>query len=460
MPTGIIDVITSAIKAVSPSGVATFFSVDKFDNGNVVDFMKSAIDPTKTVKNMNLEVQASKSIAYYPVFFTNSVNQATAGVITKMLERRIAEMIRLIISRNDYIDMTKANSKEEVIRQFRGAVFGSDDTSAKSSAYGRIANMTESSGVEIAMYIRDNHTKLIEAATIPLENLFESELLNFSNTTTNMALTEAPQHYYNKDQVEQIVKDMDGKLKDKYNREKLDEIARIKTQLKNKKEIDKRGIVMDNKKITKLNDNEPTIMEVDVVYGNEGSMKTTTILLAVKCTIHVYNSEDFCKEIANTLYTERAGFRAIQLFTGEISFWSDFVFAVDKIKPYYVNERSSAASMFARLTQTARTGKRLNINNKTQSTFIPTTTIVLTLDEVENIKRICQENIMSSDIALKFINLTGIMNLLVVEEATGVLYRFDHSTKQFDKTSIPMEDQENKKSDNLIKALSMALVHR
>jgi hypothetical protein len=261
-------------------------------------------------------------------------------------------------------------------------------------------------------------------------------------------------------QVEQLEKDMDGKLKDKYNREKLDEIARIKTQLKNKKEIDKRGVVMDNKKITKLNDNEPTIMEVDVVYGNEGSMKTTTILLAVKCTIHVYNSEDFCKEIANTLYTERAGFRAIQLFTGEISFWSDFLFAVDKIKPYYVNERSSAASMFARLTQTARTGKRLNINNKTQSTFIPTTTIVLTLDEVENIKRICQENIMSSDIALKFINITGIMNLLVVEEATGVLYRFDHSTKQFDKTSIPMEDQENKKSDNLIKALSMALVHR
>jgi hypothetical protein len=112
------------------------------------------------------------------------------------------------------------------------------------------------------------------------------------------------------------------------------------------------------------------------------------------------------------------------------------------------------------LTQTARTGKRLNINNKTQNTFIPTTTIVLTLDEVENIKRICQENIMSSDIALKFINITGIMNLLVVEEATGVLYRFDHSTKQFDKTYIPMEDQENKKSDNLIKALSMALVHR
>ena len=461
MLTGILDVIASAVKAVSPSGAATFVSADKFDNSNVVDFMKSAIDPTKTVKNMNLEVQAAKSIAYYPVFFTNSVNQSTAGVITKMLERRIAEMIRLIISRNDYIDMTKANSKEEVIRQFRGAVFGSDDTSAKSSAYGRIANMTESSGVEIAMYIRDNHTKLIESAVVPLDNLFESELLNFSNTTTNsLLLTEAPQHYYNKDQVEQVVKNMDAKLRDKYNKEKLDEIARIKTQLKNKKEIDKRGIVMDNKKITKLNDNEPTIMEVDVVYGNEGSMKTTTILLAVKCTIHVYNSEDFCKEIANTLYTERAGFRAIQLFTGEISFWSDFIFAVDKIKPYYVNERSSAASMFARLTQTARTGKRLNINNKTQNTFIPTTTIVLTLDEVENIKRICQEDIMSSDIALKFINLTGIMNLLVVEEATGVLYRFDHSTKQFDKTSIPMEDQENKKSDNLIKALSMALVHR
>jgi hypothetical protein len=123
MLTGILEVITSAIKAVSPSGAATFVSADKFDNSNVVDFMKSAIDPTKTVKNMNLEVQASKSIAYYPVFFTNSVNQATAGVITKMLERRIAEMIRLIISRNDYIDMTKANSKEEVIRQFRGAVF-------------------------------------------------------------------------------------------------------------------------------------------------------------------------------------------------------------------------------------------------------------------------------------------------------------------------------------------------
>jgi hypothetical protein len=201
-------------------------------------------------------------------------------------------------------------------------------------------------------------------------------------------------------------------------------------------------------------------MEVDVIYGADGAMKSTTIILAIKSSVHAVDSNDLVKEISNAIYTERPGFRLIQWYAGEISFGRDLLLAVDKVKPYFTSDRSPAAAMFAQLLQNAKNAQRINMNGKSATAYIPTATMVLTIDEIEAIKRQCQEDVREPTSAMKLMNVLGLLNLYIVEESTGALYRFDHSIKAFDKTSIPQEENENRKTDNLVKALSMALVKR
>ena len=79
----LMSVIGKAIKSISPGAVDINSVSDNLSGNDIVDIIAGSIDPLRAAKNLNLEVQASKSIAYYPIYASNALSVDTVSIISK-----------------------------------------------------------------------------------------------------------------------------------------------------------------------------------------------------------------------------------------------------------------------------------------------------------------------------------------------------------------------------------------
>ena len=532
-------------RSVSPGGnelVQMAWSGD-MDSDKLLSITKSnqSLNFFRNSAEYNIEVKAGKSIAFYPVIASNAIGSDTITVMSKTIERRAIDMIRIILSNKDVIK-TSATSKEEIIDQFRGSLLGNPSNefpefrSRKESvkvnmARTELRKLLRESGadVEVLLTIADKGGKIAGNQCKPITESIKLSALDLMPTSFATKLTEAKddkaddkakQNNYKdkmraaareadniakavKDQVKDMAKqarkdgnhfkdvagmrakygdylnsqlkaDDEAKTKqDRYNekmadkQDRLDDEQRKRNQTigDNNAKIKAKGFTLDNKSIEKINELEPTTAVVSIYYESEGgTYQETQLILAVKASLHVLPSAAIVSEISRVISTERPFFRFIQWYTGEIGFWKDFVLNVDQVSSYFTNDRTDTSGMFSQLLHNAKSARQINsvksVSNKEGARLIPTTSILLTVDEVKSIQRSSQEDLMASGTAKRFIDTMGIMNLYIVDEPSNILYKYNHTTMKLDRSSIPSEDKKNKDNDQMLKTLSMALQKR
>ena len=176
--------------------------------------------------------------------------------------------------------------------------------------------------------------------------------------------------------------------------------------------------------INKLSDNDvkkanelmPTKVVVDF-YSKDAQVKFESGIIGVKCKIYTVDSMELIERIS-TKYADSNWVRElVRASTGEISFWRDFVFALDRAKIDAINsaKKGSSAKMWKVLERRA-TKNRLSRWKANRADSAPITTLIVSQDEVEYLKKDYDIDLENRKIAMKLMESYNLMGLVIADE--------------------------------------------
>jgi hypothetical protein len=209
--------------------------------------------------------------------------------------------------------------------------------------------------------------------------------------------------------------------------------------------------------IKKSNELMPTVLEIDIQYMSGDTFKTTTLLLGIKCVAHDIATSEMTYFVAKSVKEERLIFRLIQWSTGEIKFWKDLVFTLDRIK-----SEVSATGKSSRWWSYLRSRGKMNKFRAMLgvSKFIPNATMVLSMQEVEMMKNKDGVDIFKNVLnAAKLCNIFFLLGLVILDDIAEVAYIFDDEAKTWNFYSYQALEKERKSGDKDLKSL-ISLINR
>jgi translation initiation factor 2 beta subunit (eIF-2beta)/eIF-5 len=309
----------------------------------------------------SIAARAKQSLFTYPVIFSPGLSEfKTALKITKYLELQYALFTVMSIGLDP---MATSSNLGEHLAKFAGESF---DTSIKYS----------------------------------LENVNEAEKEIFSREYDNK-LEKYTKEY-------KVVKETFGLEADDEEEENENSVTSAN---------DSKSLLFNEKNLLKAS---PTIIKLDLFLPNS---KKTNITLGIKAYSHFIGSQELISLFNSAIEDKRLLNRFIKLSTGEISFFKDFVFNLDRAKrdkelyrafgshPWYQQfMKKKAQNIGSRLL------KVISVVNPTlravvsgSSNYLPTASIICTIDEISKASQMKYSFLLKNDKVIK-----GIMEKLML----------------------------------------------
>jgi hypothetical protein len=229
---------------------------------------------------------------------------------------------------------------------------------------------------------------------------------------------------------------------------KVDDLS---TQNKNWAEYFNKQILPSD--IKKANELMPTTMVINFVTPGEegGDAIATHAVIGVKAKMYPVASTDIIDRIKAKNKDNNGFNNFIRATTSEISFWKDFVFAVDKAKlDALSSSRRGSSSPIWKLLERRALKSRIRRNFRMPNDATAITTLVLSQPEVEWLKK--EENIdmMNPYTARSLMESFNLMGISIVDESIEVA-RFVFDTGDDDYESLTFSALEREASDSTYK---------
>lgn len=214
--------------------------------------------------------------------------------------------------------------------------------------------------------------------------------------------------------------------------------------------------------IKKANEMMPTTLVVDITdVSHDTPVKIERAIIGVKAKLYPVNSIDIIEHISSKYVDNNWVRQIVRASTREISFWKDLIFAIDKAKIDALShsDRGSSSPMWKVLERRA-TKKRLTRWRSNQADCSPITTLVISQEEVEFLKKNNMLNMDIPSVATKLMESYNLMGLIVADETTEtVKMLFDGEDDEYETLSFKGLERESdddgyKKVINLMTKLS------
>lgn len=199
-----------------------------------------------------------------------------------------------------------------------------------------------------------------------------------------------------------------------------------------------KGINLTNSDVLKNNDMMPTILNMEINFKDPNSdvVINKQISIGVKCVLHLLDSDDIEYHLARAAYKDTNLMRLIKWTTGEISFFKGFLFAVQDAKRTALKSRNHHSDWFYTLEKIASM-KKLNTISDTPDNAFPISTLVITKDDVENIKYKNGLDLMKKPQLIdKIMKRFYLMNFMIVDEGLDIIYMYDETNRNLDRYPI------------------------
>lgn len=409
---------------------------------------KEQIVGLKDINNINkinsIKGKARQSIAQYPVLISENVSSKISPILTHALEVEYATLVSMIIQNTASYDT--------------GDVQGVIGTFHKENDVSFLCGT-------------DNKESLYEAnkELMKLYNdQFNMKSLNESYYTRDMImyLSEADDEYAQRKRNREEAKyrrdeeDRDTKRERDAAREEREEAKHRRDEAKNQREADdyeskrKRpgaNVLTQPKDISKMNDLQPTVLNVEVNFTNDkGNVISKTISVGVKCVSHLLKADDIEYYLTKAAYKNNIFLKLIKFTTGEIKFWKDLMFALDDIKKsakYATADNSK--DYFYNLEYVAKQARNLLVAGVDKSNLpTATTTLIISTTDVDNIKYKNGIDILKDVNSIKKIfNTYFLLNILIVDEALEVVYVYDSESNTLQNQSFKSFEEASKKRE-------------
>ena len=201
--------------------------------------------------------------------------------------------------------------------------------------------------------------------------------------------------------------------------------------------MNKQILASDIKKANELVATNMVINFISTGNGNE-PIEMDNIVIGVKAKLYMIDSMDIINRIISKNKDRNTLFNFIRATTREISFWKDFIFAIDKAKIDAISSsgRGSSSEIWKLLERRAlksRINRSLGINN----TATAITTLVISQEEAEYLKKNENINIENAGLARGILDSYNLMGLVIVDESLEVAkFIFDTGDDVYEHLSV------------------------
>ncbi len=362
--------------------------INVYDNVTADDFSLDKLLPTqaggyKSFKSIN---SATKDLVLtFPVMFSRNMELATAELIAKALETKYANLVKMLLTA---MAITNATDAIDYVKNIH-------------------SNMQFNDGIDVDDYLTINNKLAKESGAMTMftpgikavyENYKHS--LKHSLPLTNTIITEA-----------------DTKRKSGGSDNKPGSVGKL-----------------EQDKIDKANQQMPLMMKVNFISKSTGRPITTSAYLGIKCKLFDVSGLDIVQRIVSKNSSAISLFNFIRATSQEIGFWRDFVFALSKAKVDAIsNARNGSSSKMWKALEQRATKSKLNqfFRQKNDATAI--TSLLVTTDEVEELKKNNDIDLSRSNVARKIMSDYNLLCIGIVDETTeSVALIFDTGDDEYE----------------------------
>jgi hypothetical protein len=366
--------------------------INVYDNVTADDFSLDKLLPTqsggyKSFKSIN---SATKDLVLtFPVMFSRNMELATAELIARALEAKYANLVKMLLTA---MAITNATDAIDYVKNIH-------------------SNMQFNNGIDVDDYLTINNKLAKESGAMTMftpgikavyENYKHS--LKHSLPITN-----------------QIISEADSKRGDsKSSKSKDDKPGSVKFD--------------QDAKLDKANQQMPLMMKVNFISKATGRPITTSAYLGIKCKLFDVTGLDIIQRIVSKNSSAISLFNFIRATSQEIGFWRDFVFALSKAKVDAIsNARNGSSSKMWKALEQRATKSKLNqfFRQKNDATAI--TSLLVTTDEVEELKKNNDIDLSKSNVARKIMSDYNLLCIGIVDETTeSVALIFDTGDDEYE----------------------------
>lgn len=365
--------------------------INVYDNVTADDFSLDKLLPTqsggyKSFKSIN---SATKDLVLtFPVMFSRNMELATAELIARALEAKYANLVKMLLTA---MAITNATDAIDYVKNIH-------------------SNMQFNNGIDVDDYLTINSKLAKESGAMTMFTPGIKAVYENYKHSLKHSLPIA----------NQIISESDSKRGDsKSSKSKDDKPGSIK---------------FDQDKLDKANQQMPLMMKVNFISKATGRPITTSAYLGIKCKLFDVTGLDIIQRIVSKNSSAISLFNFIRATSQEIGFWRDFVFALSKAKVDAIsNARNGSSSKMWKALEQRATKSKLNqfFRQKNDATAI--TSLLVTTDEVEELKKNNDIDLSRSNVARKIMSDYNLLCIGIVDETTeSVALIFDTGDDEYE----------------------------
>lgn len=184
----------------------------------------------------------------------------------------------------------------------------------------------------------------------------------------------------------------------------------------------------------KLNSSIPLTIQTTVSFREADSkgrsysnvVVNKTVKFGVKTVVHPVRTEDVIFYLSDKSKGSNLVSKLIKFSTGELRLFKDLLLDTEKVKEIAKNTRKGrSGNIWNKLNSLYTLDRAGDIARSNRANYIPTTALLTTVDELEEVKRKTGVDILSDRRAAKKIYKEFfLLELLVIDQAREILYKF------------------------------------
>ncbi|MGL4949647.1 MAG: hypothetical protein ACRC5M_04635 [Anaeroplasmataceae bacterium] len=219
----------------------------------------------------------------------------------------------------------------------------------------------------------------------------------------------------------------------------------------------------------------PTIISLDIkIKGYQNSFK---VPIALKASPHFLRSQDLAALFDSAIEDKRLLTRLVRLTSGEISFFKDFMFNMDRIKrdqelyktfgqhPWYqqfTERKEKNAAKRVGIIASVLSGKGKSLVSASSSNYLPTASIIMTREELEQSSKMKYGFLLKNDkIIWSVLNHLGLLCMGIYNSDTEIVnFYFNGFKKPMAMRVADLKAGEKKDSEDKMTDLMSLMLKR
>lgn len=436
-------------------------------------------DPNKINIGSNIAKAAAGLTAVFPVIVTEAVPLDQAVMISKAIERKCVAMLQMLFAANQ---ITTSTGAFEYMKRFHTNMDPSmdlsdmdvDDIIDYTNKGINYANESKSL-LQLADMDVDDIIVMSDQQTVIESNNYVKNVLREANVSKIIKeVNEMTKELANEEYVEEGINY--GSLNEFKCTKVLNEYTFNKSGNRVDKEYHMKDIAGNDLKFTKTFDNTSSstdvknayeilnknVLKTDIQKANEatpslmvinftstvdnGDSIINTCVIGVKARIHYVPSQEMITRIIMKNTDRRGFFNFLRATTGEIAFFKDFLFAIDKAKIDAVAKsgKGSTSKIWKLLELRADRAKLNKSAGRNTSAAAAISTIVISRAEADLIKKNNRIDITKPGTLLSIMRGYNLMCAVIVDEVSERCdFMYDDGTTNFETLSFMSLERED-----------------